>query len=254
MLAALSFSLFPPFLKMALTTRACIEQLQLWIAEKEQPDPLRARIQTYLTQRKSRPLLSLRSFVSTLLVTKRAASLPITLDELVQWELTLTELLADAGCAVSLTELVNAHIVTSMADLIGKLKATLADFLGPFESESRRARLNPTLLVQLLGEEAVRALREEPLNVRLVGLIKTYGPTSLHPTDFRALGIGFSLARMKEAPILKAVGEVAVPLFSRFPRETWFKEAGLSDDYLRLLFPKIRTRVDVDRHLQWHKS
>ncbi len=241
----------------AAPTRTYLSQLRTMVENKEKVHPVRASILKYLERRggttkflgDAKALLArtrLHGLGTILSPTTRA---PI-IEELVAWTLTLTELMADepAGCALSLADLVGCGTISTMADLI-PLKATLDDLIGPFQTATRRTRLNPTILVEKLGG-VIKFLKEEPFNLTSTLLIKYAMFGTLYPSDFRALGLSFDVPRMSDQEIVDVLIKKAAAMLVRFPQDDWVQQAGLTDVYLKRLFPRY-SLATIKNQLNW---
>lgn len=253
----------------ALPTETLAEWAAVLDLATRTPNPLRQRFDAYLAKRSGLAFQFSKATVAFVSTAKQnglqaAANgteyLPPTFDELKWHKVAAAELFSDAGLACSLRELCDAHTLASMEQLVA-LSVTTADIMGPYESNARQARLNPTELRTCFGTDAIRALQAAPFRLTPLSVIDTYAK-NLGPSDFDALGLRFDREPMTtRADLLAAMKSRAPAIFSRHPLAEWQARAGLDDAYLLhavasplLLGSDPATRVRLTKAAIWKKN
>ena len=246
-------------------TETYLQFLEAEVAKRERAHPTRTKVMNYLKQKNKGANESVGQqvlgFVSRLseqgvmqVLKQNAMSTPPTLGELEAWKLTLDELVADEGAALSLHELQEAKLVVqphALAHLL-RLKPTASTIFGPFSSPARRTRLNPAVVVACLGKD-IRGLlqhlfpgNEPPLEVML-----RVHAVHLDPADFDALQLRFDDGLMKNAKYRQIIAPQAIAVFQRWPFQTWRSQAGLTKEYVRSMFPPNTAEKEMALRLKW---
>ena len=146
------------------------------------------------------------------------------------------------GCAFSLKQLVDTGVVHKWADIVA-LQPTLAELLGVGVPVScALERLNPMLLRELIGIEAIAGLRAPPFNFTARLYARDYA-TQLTPLALDALGVTLDKWLAVEG-VMEIVGPRIRAILSLGPRRQWTK-IGLTESRLVNVHTGITTIADI---------